>query len=120
MTAGPEVAAQVARQPWENTMRSCSTSCARLRRRLADGRNVPPYVVFGDVSLRHMAAVIPQTLEEFGRISGVGQAKLQQYGADFLQVICAYAEANGIPAVTYDAPAGERPAPGPSRTRPWA
>ena len=84
-----------------------------LRRRLADARNVPPYVVFGDVSLRHMAAVIPQTLEEFGRISGVGQAKLQQYGADFLQVICAYAEANGIPAVTYDAPAGERPAPDP-------
>ena len=44
-----------------------------------------------------MAAVIPQTLEEFGRIPGVGQAKLQQYGADFLQVTCAYAEANGIP-----------------------
>ena len=84
-----------------------------LRRRLADTRNVPPYVVFGDVSLRHMAAVIPQTLEEFGRIHGVGQAKLQQYGADFLKVICAYAEANDIPAVTYDAPSRERPAPDP-------
>ena len=84
-----------------------------LRRRLADARNVPPYVVFGDVSLRHMAAVIPQTLEEFGRISGVGQAKLQQYSTDFLQVICAYAEANGIPAATDEALEGERPAPDP-------
>ena len=82
-----------------------------LRRRLADARNVPPFVVFGDVSLRHMAAVIPQTLEEFERIPGVGQAKLQQYGAEFLQVICAYAEANGIPAVTYDALVDEKPAP---------
>ena len=74
----------------------------------------------GQDHLRHMAAVIPQTLEEFGRIPGVGQAKLQQYGADFLQVICAYAEANGIPAVTYDAPRGRTACAGPSRTRPRA
>ena len=84
-----------------------------LRRRQADARNVPPFVFFGDVSLRHMAAAVPQTLEEFGRIPGVGQAKLQQYGADFLRVICAYAEANGISAVNYDALVGERPAPDP-------
>ena len=81
-----------------------------LRRRLADAGNVPPYVVFGDVSLRHMAAAVPQTLEEFGRIPGVGEAKLQQYAADFLQVIHAYAEAQGIPTTTDDAPEGERPA----------
>ena len=30
-----------------------------VRRRLADGRNLPPYVVFGDASLRHMAAAVP-------------------------------------------------------------
>ena len=67
-----------------------------LRRRLADGRNVPPFVVFGDVTLRHMAAAIPQTLENFATIPGVGEVKLQQYGADFLKVIRAYAETTGL------------------------
>ena len=68
-----------------------------LRRGLADERNVPPYVVFGDASLRHMAAVFPQSTDEFARISGVGAVKLEQYGPDFLAVIRAYAESNGLP-----------------------
>ena len=42
----------------------------------------------------------------------MGQVKLQQYAADFLQVIRAYAEAHGIPAATDDAPEGKRPAAG--------
>ena len=68
-----------------------------LRRGLAEERNVPPYVVFGDASLRHMASVFPQSTDEFSRISGVGEAKLQQYGPTFLKVIRAYAESNGLP-----------------------
>ena len=74
-----------------------------LRRRLADARNVPPFVVFGDIALRHMASAIPQTLDQFARIPGVGEVKLQQYGQDFVDVIRAYAEAKGLPPVTYDA-----------------
>ena len=68
-----------------------------LRRGLADERNVPPYVVFSDASLRHMAVVLPQGTEEFARISGVGAVKLEQYGPDFLAAIRAYAESNGLP-----------------------
>ena len=67
-----------------------------LRRRLAVAQNVPPYVVFGDVSLRHMAAAFPQSMEAFSRIPGVGEVKLEQYGPGFLEVIRAYAEANGL------------------------
>ena len=74
-----------------------------LRRRLADANNVPPFVVFGDMALRHMASAVPQTLDQFARIPGVGEAKLQQYGQDFVEVIRAYAEANGLPLVAYDA-----------------
>ena len=68
-----------------------------LRRGLAEERNVPPYVIFGDASLRHMASVFPQSNEEFARISGVGAVKLEQYGPDFLAVIDAYVESNGLP-----------------------
>ena len=68
-----------------------------LRRRLADARDVPAFVIFGDVSLRHMAAAFPRSMEEFSRIHGVGEVKLEQYGPEFLEVIRGYSESNGLP-----------------------
>ena len=68
-----------------------------LRKRLADYQDVPAFVVFGDVSLRHMASAFPQSMEEFSDISGVGKAKLERYGPEFLQIIRSYTEANGLP-----------------------
>ncbi len=65
-----------------------------LRRRLANAQEVPAFVVFGDVSLRHMAATFPQSMAEFSRIPGVGDAKLKQYGPQFLKAIQNYAGAN--------------------------
>ena len=67
-----------------------------LRRGLAEVRGVPAFVVFGDVSLRHMAAALPSSTAEFSRITGVGEAKLEEYGPEFLEVIRRYAEANGL------------------------
>jgi ATP-dependent DNA helicase RecQ len=62
----------------------------QLRKKLADERNLPAYIVFSDVSLRQMARYYPGTDEEFTRISGVGEKKLQEYGAPFLREIAAY------------------------------
>ena len=64
----------------------------KKRKELADDAGVPPYVVFSDRTLVEMAARFPQSEESLSRISGVGQAKLQRYGADFLEVICGYCE----------------------------
>ncbi len=58
-----------------------------LRRKLADERDVPAYVIFSDVSLREMARRCPTTLEEFGRIPGVGQQKLRDFGEAFIEAI---------------------------------
>ena len=68
-----------------------------LRRRLADAQDVPAFVVFGDVALRHMAASRPSTPEAFARVPGVGQAKLATYGAEFVEAVRRYAEAHGLP-----------------------
>jgi ATP-dependent DNA helicase RecQ len=57
------------------------------RSRLAKAQGVPPYVVFQDVSLRAMATERPQTLDDMIGMPGVGQAKLERYGAIFLAVI---------------------------------
>ena len=59
-----------------------------------------------------MAAAFPQSMEAFSRIPGVGEVKLEQYGPGFLEVIRAYAEANGMPdrsdAAPLRQPSGER------------
>ena len=61
-----------------------------LRRRLANERNVPPYVVFGDRTLREMAAVFPRNDDELLAVTGVGYTKLEQYGAAFLDAVEEY------------------------------
>jgi ATP-dependent DNA helicase RecQ len=68
----------------------------RLRKRLADERGVPPYIVFSDVSLRQMASYCPSNEEEFARISGVGEQKLRRFGKVFISEITAYRRANPV------------------------
>jgi ATP-dependent DNA helicase RecQ len=64
---------------WE-ALREC-------RRELAESQGVPPYVIFHDSTLQAMAGLLPKDLEEFARLSGVGDRKLEKYGATFLTVI---------------------------------
>ncbi|CAN0454337.1 unnamed protein product, partial [Phaeothamnion confervicola] len=59
------------------------------RKRLADDDGVPPYVVFHDRTLREMATRRPSTLSALLTITGVGQAKLERYGSEFLAVLTA-------------------------------
>ena len=59
----------------------------QLRTRLARRQGVPPYVVFGDASLIHMAQLKPTDDNELLMISGVGEHKLSKYGNDFISVI---------------------------------
>jgi ATP-dependent DNA helicase RecQ len=54
-----------------------------LRKRLADARGVPPYVVFSDVTLRGLATSKPQSKDEFLAIVGIGEKKYADFGADF-------------------------------------
>src|SRR5256884_2709814 len=62
--------------------------CLRtLRRRLADERGVPAYIIFSDVSLREMAKNYPTTPVEFRRVPGVGEQKLKQVAEPFLDEV---------------------------------
>jgi ATP-dependent DNA helicase RecQ len=65
-----------------------------LRRKLADERDVPAYVIFSDVSLREMARNYPTNASEFRRIPGVGEQKLKDFGEPFLSEIENYLVAN--------------------------
>jgi ATP-dependent DNA helicase RecQ len=62
-----------------------------LRKRLADENGLPPYVVFHDVTLREMAARRPVTLDQFAELPGVGRAKLERYGDQFIAAMLEHA-----------------------------
>ncbi len=67
-----------------------------LRKDVARKHNLPPYVVFQDISLTQMATSYPQTLEELQQIQGVGHGKAQKFGKPFVEFIKRYCEDNGI------------------------
>lgn len=67
-----------------------------LRRRVAQKKKVPPFVVFQDPSLEEMATRYPLTIEEMKTISGVSEGKARRYGPEFLSVISSYVEDNEI------------------------
>ncbi|HEY4267913.1 MAG TPA: DNA helicase RecQ [Galbitalea sp.] len=56
---------------------------------VAREQSVPAYIVFGDATLRGIALVKPQTLTELAEISGIGEKKLELYGAALLEVVAA-------------------------------
>ena len=72
---------------WEGVDRDLFERLRELRRRLADEKSVPAYVVFGDASLRDMARKKPGTPTEFLDVHGVGQKKAADYGELFLAAI---------------------------------
>ncbi|PYK58232.1 MAG: DNA helicase RecQ [Verrucomicrobia bacterium] len=58
-----------------------------LRRKIADERDVPAYIIFSDATLREMARACPQTKSQFAQIAGVGQQKLKEFAEPFLAEI---------------------------------
>jgi ATP-dependent DNA helicase RecQ len=61
-----------------------------LRKRIADERGVPPFMVFHDSTLRQMAAELPESRGQLLRIAGVGQHKALEYGDVFLARVADY------------------------------
>jgi ATP-dependent DNA helicase RecQ len=64
---------------WE-ALRTC-------RKHLASEQGIPPFMIFHDATLKDMLDHKPTSLASFGNISGVGQMKLDKYGAEFLAVL---------------------------------
>ena len=67
-----------------------------LRKDVAEKNNLPPYVIFQDMSLDQMATSFPVTEKELGNIRGVGVGKAKRYGKPFYELISKYCEENEI------------------------
>ncbi|WP_253447519.1 DNA helicase RecQ [Natronospira proteinivora] len=64
----------------------------RCRREQAEAEGVPPYVIFHDATLMEMLRLKPTTLDQMAQVTGVGQAKLERYGQQFLDVLNSLSE----------------------------
>lgn len=67
-----------------------------LRKKEAQKREVPPFVVFQDPSLEDMSLKYPVTMQELLNIQGVGEGKAKKYGKAFVDLISKYVEENDI------------------------
>lgn len=59
----------------------------QLRKKLADEQSIPAYIVLSDKTLRLIAEERPDSVEAFGRISGIGEYKKERYGKVFVELI---------------------------------
>ena len=82
-----------------------------IRKALAEEHQVPPYIIFSDKTLHEMCRRFPSTSPDIRAITGVGDAKLERYGNDFIREIQKYLEENPGLAVseTYTEDAGSPP-----------
>lgn len=67
-----------------------------LRNMIVDETGLPIYLVANGKTLQEMADYLPQTKADMLKISGVGEAKYERFGGQFLEVIRDYCEENGI------------------------
>lgn len=71
-------------------------SLVDLRKSISKQRNIPPFVIFQEPSLRDMCFQYPITIEELTNIQGVGSGKATRYGQPFVALIKNYVEENEI------------------------
>jgi ATP-dependent DNA helicase RecQ len=69
----------------------------QARRRLAEARVLPAYMILHDSALRQMARTCPQTKEQFARIPGVGENRANDFAEQFLEAIAEHLDAQPGP-----------------------
>jgi ATP-dependent DNA helicase RecQ len=86
----------IAADSWDGVDRGLFDTLRILRRRFAEEKNVPAYIVFTDAALRDMARRRPSSPEGFREVSGVGEAKARQYSGAFVAAIVEACDGRGL------------------------
>lgn len=81
---------------WDGVNRPLFEHLRQVRMRIAAERGVPPYVVFGDVTLRELARTRPSTEAGMLNTYGIGAQKQEQFGQQFLEAIADWCQSNGV------------------------
>jgi len=73
--------------PQKSYDRALFAKLRELRKAIADGEDIAPFIVFNDATLSELARIQPKTSREMLNVSGIGEVKLSRYGQPFLALI---------------------------------
>jgi ATP-dependent DNA helicase RecQ len=73
--------------PQKSYDRALFSKLRELRKVIADGEDIAPYIVFNDATLSELARLKPQTSRQMLNVSGIGDVKLARYGQPFMALI---------------------------------
>jgi ATP-dependent DNA helicase RecQ len=90
--------------PWEGVEAGLFEELRLFRRAEAAEKGIPPFVVFGDATLRQLAKVRPSSARGLMAVKGVGAQKRQQYGRAVLTIIRRYCEKHSLDMDVYTEP----------------
>jgi ATP-dependent DNA helicase RecQ len=65
-----------------------------LRKKIADERGVPAYIIFGDTTLRELARAYPTRVGQLEGITGIGEKKRAEFGETFTTAIAEFLATN--------------------------
>lgn len=68
----------------------------KLRKELADEASVPPYIIFGDATLKALAATRPTQVDRMTEITGIGAKKRDLFGDQFAAAIRIFCDQTGL------------------------
>ncbi len=88
--------ASVAKQRVESPHPLLHQQLRKMRDSICAKKDLPIYIVAGTNTLDEMARFLPQNLTELRKISGFGDAKIAQYGQQFLDIILEYCKENNL------------------------
>jgi ATP-dependent DNA helicase RecQ len=81
---------------WEGVDRDLFEALRRERARLAQARQVLPYLIFSDATLRELARIRPSTLQKMHLVYGIGEVKLRDFGETILQLIQQHCQSRNL------------------------
>jgi len=76
----------------------------KLRDNICSRKDLPIYIVAGSSTIDEMARYLPQSLPELRKISGFGDAKIEKYGQQFLDVIIEYSQQHNLSSLIHEKP----------------
>jgi ATP-dependent DNA helicase RecQ len=82
---------------WEGVDRELFESLRAWRREVAEQRQIPPFVIFSDATLRDLARTRPSNGEGLAKVQGLGTHKREEYGAHLLALISQHCQSRGLP-----------------------
>jgi ATP-dependent DNA helicase RecQ len=75
---------------WQNVDEELFEELRELRREIAAERGVAAFIILHDSTLRELARIQPTTLEMLRSVRGIGERKIEDFGARFLERITAH------------------------------